>query len=233
MSDTVSFECSEDVAIIRLDDGKANALSPPVLTAIGSALDQAEEAKLAVLLTGRPGRFSAGFDLNVMREGGPAAARAMVMDGARLALRIARFPAPVVIASTGHALAMGAVLLMAADSRIGAEGEFKIGFNEVAIGMTTPIFLAEMARARMPNTEFIRGTVQAEIYSPETAVSAGFYDRTAAPEQLFDRALEEAGRLAKLPRGAYVRTRAIVRGAALDHIEATLEQDLTSGFPDS
>ncbi len=233
MSDTVSFECMEDVAIIRLDDGKANALSPAVLSATGSALDQAEEAGLAVLLTGRPGRFSAGFDLGVMREGGPAVAKAMVMDGARLALRIARFPAPVVIASTGHALAMGAVLLMAADSRIGAEGDFKIGFNEVAIGMTTPIFLAEMARARMPNSEFLRATVQAEIYSPESAVRAGFYDRTAEPDQLFDLAREEAARLAKLPRAAYVRTRAIVRGVALDNIEATLEDDLNSGFPDS
>jgi enoyl-CoA hydratase len=157
----------------------------------------------------------------------------MVMEGARLALRIARFPAPVVIASTGHALAMGAVLLMSADTRFGAEGDFKIGFNEVAIGMTTPIFLAEMARARMPNTEFLRGTVQAEIYSPETALNAGFYDRTMSADQLFDQALEEAARLSKLPRGAYVRTRAIVRGAALDQIEATLEADLNSGFPDS
>ncbi len=233
MSDAVTFEASGDVAIIRLDDGKANALSPIVLAAINTALDQAEEAGLAVLLTGRPGRFCAGFDLGVMREGGPKVARAMVTSGAELALRIARFPAPVVIGSTGHALAMGAVLLMAADTRIGAEGEFKIGFNEVAIGMATPVFLAEFARARMPNTEFIRGTVQAKIYAPEAAVVAGFYDQVAASEQVMDLALAEAERLAKLPRGAYVRTRSIVRGTALDHIEMTLEADLASGFPDA
>jgi enoyl-CoA hydratase len=233
MSDAVTFEASGDVAIIRLDDGKANALSPVVLAAINTALDRAEDAGLAVLLTGRPGRFCAGFDLGVMREGGPSAARAMVTSGAELALRIARFPAPVVIGSTGHALAMGAVLLMAADSRIGAEGEFKIGFNEVAIGMTTPVFLAEFARARMPNTEFIRGTVQAKIYAPDAAVVAGFYDQVTASEQLMDLALAETRRLAKLPRGAYVRTRAIVRGAALDHIEMTLAADLASGFPDA
>jgi enoyl-CoA hydratase len=233
MSDAVTFEASGDVAIIRLDDGKANALSPVVLAAINTALDRAEDAGLAVLLTGRPGRFCAGFDLGVMREGGPSVARAMVTSGAELALRIARFPAPLVIGSTGHALAMGAVLLMAADSRIGAEGEFKIGFNEVAIGMTTPVFLAEFARARMPNTEFIRGTVQAKIYAPDAAVVAGFYDQVTASEQLMDLALAETRRLAKLPRGAYVRTRAIVRGAALDHIEMTLAADLASGFPDA
>jgi enoyl-CoA hydratase len=233
MSDAVTFEASGDVAIIRLDDGKANALSPIMLSAINSALDQAQEAQLAVMLTGRPGRFCAGFDLGVMRDGGPAAARAMVTGGAELALRIARFPAPVVIGSTGHALAMGAVLLMAADSRIGAEGKFKIGFNEVAIGMTTPVFLAEFARARMPNTEFIRGTVQAQIYAPEEAVPAGFYDQAVPSELLIDCAVAEAERLAKLPRSAYVRTRAIVRGAALDHIESTLEADLAGGFPDA
>lgn len=231
MSDAVSFESSGDVAIIRLDDGKANALSPDVLAAINSALDQAEEAGLAVLLTGRPNRFSAGFDLGVMREGGPAVAREMVKSGARLALRIARFPAPVVIASTGHALAMGAVLLMAADTRIGTEGDYKIGFNEVAIGMTTPIFLAEMARARMPVTEFLRGVVQAEIYSPDGAAAAGLYDQIAGADEVFGVALAEAERLAKLPRGAYTRTRAIARGVALDYIERTLEEDISSGFP--
>ena len=233
MSDAVTFEPAGDVAIIRLDDGKANALSPAVLADVNSALTRAEESKLAVLLTGRPGRFSAGFDLGVMRTGGPEAARAMVTEGAALALRIARFPAPVVIGSTGHALAMGAVLLMAADSRIGADGEFKIGFNEVAIGMTTPIFLAELARDRMPNTEFIRGTVQAQIYAPKEAVTAGFYDQTTTSEQLLPLALAEAERLAKLPRAAYVGTRAIVREATLAHIESSLEADMAGGFPNA
>ncbi len=233
MSDSVRYETAGDVAIIRLDDGKANALSPPVLTAINSALDQAEEAGSAVVLTGRPDRFSAGFDLGVMREGGPAAAQAMVTDGGRLALRIARFPAPVVVASTGHALAMGAVLLAAADTRIGAAGAYKIGFNEVAISMTTPIFLAEMARQRMPIREFFRGTVQAHIYDPEGAVEAGLYDEVVAPDEVLARATAEAERLGQLPRRAYAGTRAVVRGAGLDYIEETLEENIAAVFPSS
>ena len=103
MSETVSYESNGDVALVRLDDGKANALSPAVLTALQEALDRAEDAGDAVVLTGRPGRFSAGFDLGVMREGCVDAGRDMVKSGAELALRTARFPAPVVIASTGHA----------------------------------------------------------------------------------------------------------------------------------
>ena len=231
MSEPVTFESSGDVAIIRLDDGKANALAPAILTALGSALDQAEEEDQAVLLLGRPGRFSAGFDLGVMREGGPAAAKEMVSAGARLAVRIARHPAPVVIGCTGHALAMGAVLLTAADTRIGAQGDFKLGFNEVAIGMTTPIFLLELARERLSKRHFMRAVVQSEIYAPDEAVDAGLLDSTTTPEALEATALGEATRLAKLPRTAYVRTRALARGAALDLIESTLESDLASAFP--
>jgi len=231
MTEPVTLETSGDVAIIRLDDGKANAISPTVLSALGTALDQAEEANQAVLLLGRPGRFSAGFDLGVMREGGPEAAHALVGGGARLAVRIARHPAPVVIGCTGHALAMGAVLLTAADTRIGAQGDFKIGFNEVAIGMTTPIFLLELARERLSKRHFTRAVVQSEIHGPDEAVDAGLLDATAAPDALEATALAEAERLAKLPRGAYVRTRALARRATLELIESTLEADLASAFP--
>ena len=227
----VSLEFSGGVAVLSLDDGKANAIGPALLGALGAALDQAEEAGQAVLLTGRPGRLSAGFDLGVLRDGGPEAARDLVMGGARLALRLGRFPAPVVIACTGHALAMGAVLLMAADTRIGAQGDFKIGFNEVAIGMTTPLFLLELARERISKRHFTRATVQAEIYEPAAAVDAGFLDRVVAPDRLFDEALAEAARLAKLPRAAYVQTRARARGAALDAIESGLEDDMAGMFP--
>lgn len=231
MSEPVTLKSSGDVAIIRFDDGKANAISPAVLSALNSALDQAEEAGHAVVLLGRPGRFSAGFDLRVMREGGPSAALELVAGGARLALRIARHPAPVVIGCTGHALAMGAVLLTAADTRIGALGDFKLGFNEVAIGMTTPIFLLELARERLSKRHFIRAVVQSEIYGPEDAVDAGLLDSTTTADALEDTAVAEAARLAKLPRAAYVRTRALARGSALELIESTLESNLAGMFP--
>jgi enoyl-CoA hydratase len=233
MSDFVALESSGDVAILRIDDGKANALSPSVLDAVGSCLDQVEEAGQALLLTGRPGRFSAGFDLGVMREGGPDAARGLVTSGARLALRLAAFPAPVVIASNGHALAMGAVLLMAADTRISAEGSFKVGFNEVAIGMTTPVFLVELARERISKRHFVRAVVQSEIYAPAEGVDAGFFDRVVPEDALLDEALVAAKALAKLPRQAYVRTRARVRGAALERIEASLGDDMARMFAGS
>jgi len=233
MSDPVSLEIRDNVAILRLDDGKANAISPSLLGSLGAALDEAEKAGHAVLLLGRAGRFSAGFDLGIMRNGGPDAARSLVTGGARLAVRLARHPAPVVIGCTGHALAMGAVLLMAADTRIGARGVFKIGFNEVAIGLATPIFLMEMARDRISKRHFLRATVQAEIYDPESAVDAGFFDRVVASEGLDAEAFAEAARLGALPRAAYVRTRSLARESTLAHIEATLEKDMAGAFPAS
>ena len=88
-------------------------------------------------IIGRPGKFSAGFDLSVMTAG-PDQARDLLRAGADLALRIYTFPIPVVLGATGHALAMGAILLMAADVRIGADGPFKVGLPEVEIGMPLP-----------------------------------------------------------------------------------------------
>ncbi len=158
-------------------------------------------------------------------------ARGLVGAGAELALQIARHPTPVVIACNGHALAMGAVLLLAADLRIGAAGDFKIGFNEVAIGMATPVFLAEFARERLSKRHLQRATVQAEIYAPESAVDAGFLDRVVAPDDLFAAALEESQRLGQLPRAAFARTRGIVRGEVLERIEATLADDMARAFP--
>lgn len=231
MADALTIESSGDVAILRLDDGKANALSPAVLEALSDGFRQAGEASQAVLLAGRPGRFSAGFDLGVMREKGPLEARAMVTAGARLALQIARHPAPVVIECTGHALAMGAVLLMSSDLRIGASGDSKIGFNEVAIGMTTPIFLMEFARERISKRHFMRSVVLAEIHDPGSAVDAGFLDRTASPDALHDEALAATTQLAKLPRGALLRTRKLARGGTLELIERTLEDDMAGAFP--
>jgi len=231
MSDSLHYEISGEVALLRLDDGKANALDPAVIDALKAGLVRAEKEAGAVLLTGRPGRFSAGFNLGVLRDGGPDAARALVTAGAELAVQIARHPTPVVIACSGHALAMGAVLLVAADLRIAAAGDFKIGFNEVAIGMATPLFLAELARERLSKRHLQRATVQAEIYTPEAALDVGFFDRVVAPEDLLDNALEESKRLAQLPRAAYVRTRGILRGEVLDRIEASLAQDMAGAFP--
>ncbi len=224
--DSVRYELDGSVAVVRLDDGKVNALSPDVVAALQAALDRAErDAAKALLWVGRPGRFSAGFDLSVMRQGGEAVA-SLVTAGAELALRLYEFPCPVVMACTGHSLAMGAVLLLSADTRIGAEGDFKLGLNEVAIGMTLPLFALELARERLSKRHLTRATVEAEIYTPSGATDAGFLDRMTTADGLLDEALAEARRLAELPISAYRETKLRLRSDAVALIRQTLADDM-------
>src|SRR5215468_1327693 len=143
----ICYTLADGVATITMDDGKVNALSPHMLGELNAALDQAEADEAAVVLTGRSGVFSAGFDLTVLRA----------------------FPAPVLAACSGHAVAMGAFLLLAADYRIGVAGPFRITANEVAIGVTMPQAAIELCQARLAPAAFSRAVMLAEVFSPEDA----------------------------------------------------------------
>jgi len=221
----LAYALEDRVAVLRLDDGKANALSPAVIEALDSALDRTEKDAGAVCLLGRPGRLSAGFDLAVMRSG-PEPMRKLVTAGAELCLRMAVHPLPIVIGCTGHALAAGALLLLSADARIGARGDFKIGLNEVAIGMSLPIFAYELARERLSKRHLLRAAAQAELYAPDAAVDAGFLDSVCEPEEVAPAALAEARRLAALPQPAFARTKAALRGGMVASLRATLAEDM-------
>jgi enoyl-CoA hydratase len=157
---------------------------------------------------------------------GPENVRSLVKAGAELFLRIFEYPLPVVIGCTGHAVAAGAIVLLAADARIGARGDFKIGLTEVAIGMRLPIFAFEFARQRLSKRHFVRATTQAELYTPEQAVDAGFLDRVAEPQGLFDAALGEAKRLGELPQPAFRDTKGSVNEAAIRTMRETLAADM-------
>ncbi len=222
---SVTTELRDGLAWLRLDDGKANALSPAVIEALGAALDRAEKEAGAVVLLGRPGRFSAGFDLSVMGSG-PEQVRSLVTAGAELLMRLYAFPLPVVAACTGHALAAGSLLLLASDFRVGARGDFKIGLNEVAIGMTLPIFAVELARARLSKRHFDRATAQAEIYAPEAAVDAGFLDRLAAPDAIEEAAASEASRLAALRQPAFRASKWLAHRRTLEAVRETLAENM-------
>jgi enoyl-CoA hydratase len=223
----VHFELQGPVAVMRLDDGKANAISHTVLEGLHAALDRATHEAEAVVLAGRPGRFSAGFDLAVFAEG-PAAAAALVTAGGRLALRIYGHPQPVVAACTGHAIAMGAILLLASDVRIGAEGAFQIGLNEVAIGMTLPYFGVELARDRLSRRHLTSAVVLARMFAPDGARDAGYLDRTCAPDRVIAEAIAAATELTKLRRPALGNTKLRLRSATIARVEADLEADIRS-----
>ena len=226
MTSKTSYEVTDGVAVLRLDDGKANAVGYDTLTAIDAALDDAEENAGALVITGREGCFSAGFDLGVVAEG-PDAARALVAAGAHTAMRIYGAAIPVVVACTGHAIAFGAIMLLSSDVRLGADVEAKIGLIEVSIGMPLPLFGIELARDRLSPRHFTAATNLATAYSPRDAAEAGYLDEVVSADELHDVAMQRATALAShVRRTAFGLTRRTARQKTIDHILSTLEADL-------
>ncbi len=227
----VRYELEGDVAVVTMDDGKANALSPPMIAQLGEALDRATSEAKAVLLTGREGKLCAGFDLKILMQGGQAA-KDLFVTGGQLLLRIFEHPQPVVVASPGHAIAGGALLLGVGDLRIGADGPFKIGLNEVEIGLPLPIFAHEIARARISARHLDRATLLATVYAPREAAEVGWLDEVVALDALHARALAEAKRLAGLNAHAFAFSKRSMRGELADRLrevtEANLVEILTS-----
>lgn len=219
-----------DVIVASLDDGKANVLGHDMINGLQGMLDSAEaqDNVRAVVIAGRPGCFSGGFDLAVMRSGKDAT-QGLIRAGAELFLRLYGFRLPVVGACTGHAIAAGAIMLMSLDTRIGATGKFKVGMSEVALGMRLPIFAAALAQDRLSSHHLTAATIQGELFDPSTAVEVGYLDRAVDADQVLETAISEAQRLAKLPAGAHGATKALVRSATIDHIRKTLDTDI-AGF---
>jgi enoyl-CoA hydratase len=224
METLVSYECDGAVATIAMDDGKVNAFSLPMLRQLDDAFDRAEVDHAVVVLTGRDGVFSAGFDLPVLRAGGPEAEE-MLFAGFELAERILSFSTPVLIVCTGHAVAMGVFLLLSADYRVGVSGPYRITANEVAIGLTMPRAAIEICRQRLTPAHFNRAVVLAEVYAPVDAVDAGFLDRVVAPSELRDVVGASATALAGLDMAAHAATKQRARRQALTLVRAAIEAD--------
>lgn len=220
----VTYRLVDGTAMIVMDDGKANALSLEMLAALNRALDRAASDGAVVVLTGRQGIFSGGFDLKVLGAGGPDAA-AMLEQGFLLALRLLEHPAPVIIACNGHAVAMGIFLLLSGDYRIGVNGPFRLVANEVAIGLTMPQTAIEICRHRLAPSHFNRAIILSETYAPTDAVEAGFLDRVVDGPGLLETARTVATELAQLNRAAHVATKSRARASSIAAIRKGLEID--------
>jgi enoyl-CoA hydratase len=219
----VSHVIKDGVAEIRMDDGRRNALGPALLDQLLGAIEAAEKEESAILITGRPGAFCAGFDVEVIRQG-PESTRKMTSQGAELWMRLLTCPRPVVMACTGHAVAAGAVLLCTADWRVAATGDFKIGLSEVEIGLPLQGVPLELVRARLSKRHFERATLLAQVYGPDAAVDAGWVDETTSADEVMDRARDAAHRYAALPANAFARTKRQSRRVLADTIRKMMER---------
>jgi enoyl-CoA hydratase len=214
MDTIVSYRLDGPIATIAMDDGKVNAMSPRMIREVGAAFDRAEADRAVVVLTGRDGVFSAGFDLPTLRAGG-AESIGMVRAGFELAERILSFPFPVVVACTGHAVAMGVFLVLSGDYRVGVEGGFRLAANEVAIGLTMPYPAIEILRNRLTPSAFNRAVMLAEPFSPANAVETGFLDAVVKADDLAATARTIATAASTLDMTAHAASKLRARGAML------------------
>ena len=230
-SEFVTTERRGSAAIVHLDDGKVNALSKDMIAAIRVAIDGAADDPdvSAVVLHGRPGKFSAGFDLSVMTSGDIGAVVDLVADGGDLVHAIYGAPVPVVAACTGHALAAGALMLLACDVRIGAAADCKIGLNEVAIGMVLPQWALTIAADRLSRRHLQLAVATARVTDGTGAVDAGFLDEAVPADEVLERAVAVAEGMAALDRTAYAGTVVALRTPVLDTMAQQIVRDRSSG----
>ena len=224
MGKLATYQPEDAFATVTMDDGKVNAMSPRMLGDVNAALDRAEADRAVVVLRGREGIFSAGFDLQLLRAGGSDAV-SMVKAGFELAERLLSFPTPVVISCTGHAIAMGAFLLLSGDYRLGPAGPYRFTANEVALGITMPHAAVEILRQRLAPAAFIRAVALAETFSPENAVEAGFLDRVVTASDLDDAARTVATELSKLSIDAHAASKLRARDATLKALRVAIVAD--------
>lgn len=224
MSELISYHLEDGIATLTLSNGKVNAISPDVIAAFNAALDQAVTDRAIVIITGQPGILSGGYDLKVMTAG-PKEAVALVTAGSTLARRLLSHPFPVIVACPGHAVAKGAFILLSADYRIGVDGPFSIGLNEVQIGMTMHHAGIELARDRLRRSAFHRSVINGEMFDPKSAVDAGFLDKVVSAEELQGAALAAARQLKKINMLAHKNTKLKVRKALLEALDNAIIQD--------
>lgn len=227
------------MGILALDDGKMNAFDFVMLREVNAALDEAEkEFARAVVIAGNSKALSAGFDLKIMapvlgKPGSKADAIALVEEGGRLMMRIFGFPKPIIVAATGHCLALGAILLMAGDVRLAKRGApHRIGLNETAIGLQLPAFGWRLAQYRLARTACTRAVTQGTVYNVEGAVAVGYIDELVDGDVLVA-AVAEARRL-----GGYIKQRAFAavkvaeRGELIAAVLSNIKEDIAGAFPE-
>ncbi len=223
MTELATLESNGDVSIITLDDGKVNVFSPDMIEHLNIILDKVPEDKGSILIQGKEGMFSAGFDLKVMQGGDTEAMSKMAAGGFKLLARVFSFPRPVVVACSGHAIALGAFLLCCGDYRVGVKGEYIVQANEVRNNMSIPTPILEISKSRISKAHWYRAILNAEAYNIEDSIEAGYLDEVVEATNLLNRAMEVANDLATLDHPHYKMTKELDQKATLDKILSSIQ----------
>jgi enoyl-CoA hydratase len=217
----------DDISIITLDDGKANVFSPDMIQDVNECLDKVPLESGALIITGRQGMFSAGFDLKIISAGDIQATMGMSLSGFKLLSRLFSFPRPILAACSGHGIALGTFLLCCCDYRIGVKGDFMIGANEMRTNMVIPIPILELINHRISSSHKYRAILGAEMYSIENGIDAGLIDEVVDPGNLMETAMLKAKDLASMGHPSYTLTKELLIREPLQKINDAIS-DLES-----
>lgn len=201
----------------RLDTGPKNLLDLAAVRDLEAALVPDDEAPV-VVLSGRPDAFCAGLDMKVLAR--PEEATELLGSMGRLLVRTLESGVRVVAVCEGHAVAAGAMLMLVSDVRLGAPGDYKIGFTEPRVGMPLPELPALLARERVDPRRYHELTALGRTVGPEEAVDVGFLDEMASAEALRDRAAARGREIAALPADVYARSNQAAHRALIERARA-------------
>ena len=202
-----TLSSKDNISIITLDDGNANVFSPKMIHDVNECLDKVPTETGALIITGREGMFSAGFDLKIISSGDMQATMDMSLSGFKLLSRIFSFPRPILAACSGHGIALGTFLLCCCDYRIGVKGDYMIGANEMRTNMVIPIPILELISHRVTASHKYRAILGAEMYSIQDGVEAGLIDEIVDSKDLMEVAMLKAKDLASMGHPSYTLTK--------------------------
>jgi enoyl-CoA hydratase len=209
----------EGVAILRMADGRANAMSIDFCAEITAKFEEISPAR-AVVLSGSGRIFSAGVDLLRLLDGGGAYIRQFLPALSTMLATVFAHPKPVVAAINGHAVAGGCVLACAADKRIMARDAGRIGVTELLVGVPFPAAAMEIMRCATAPQYFEDAIFSGATYTPPEAVARGLVHDIVDPHALLDRAIDAAKTLAALSPAAFATTKRQTRGPALERLQS-------------
>ncbi len=210
---------TDSAHFVTMDDGKVNALNKSKLDSLVATLSECAADQIPVVIRGRKGIWSAGFDLKGFAAG-PEIALAQLQAGKDAILAILRHPAPVLTVCEGHAYPMGAFLMLAADHSIGIEGAFVTGMNESAIGMALPNYPMILSAARL-NASGRKAVATARMFSPQEAREVGYFDDVTAPDDLEAHVIKVLDELKGLKMGAFSANKSAMNRQLIADIAAS------------
>ena len=228
---TIGFERDGECGVIRMDDGKANAMDAAFFAGLDRAMDEAEASGCrGLVFAGRPGFFSGGLNVKTLPTLDPGQLKELHRSFAHTMARAALLPVPTAAACAGHAVAGGFILALACDLRLIEDGPFRLQMNEVLIGIALPSWVLAITQPVVPPQRHAEVLLHGKAYASKEAVAAGFFDELVMPgSDLVARAKERLAPLATLDPQAYALSKRRMRGPAIERALALLPQERLPG----